>query len=459
MVGGGTDRGKETSLPPTSLSLPGEPRGVRRTGIPPPRQADPPTADQDAPGARGFPATPGESRYGGRVRQRRGRTGPGATGHPSRTGGWGTTARPPLPSPPHSALQPAGNRGAVPAPPPQGRLIGASSNAVAQLLVPGLEPPSSVGFWHATRNRLYTWAANPPDFGAALCPLCGLAFADMPWHEALECVPQLISLQLQTWAAWRVSASAGYVPSPGASLAVYEGTVLVSGVHSTFALAVQQRPTALPQAVLARLQWTVYTVRGLTAQAPLSATPFQHHNRVLSVMAATALAAPQPSDVVQASLHDAIAGQPLAWMPTATVLPAVRILGLSSPLRPWVSIVLACLLRATRWNAIFLPGPPVVPLAPRAHHGEDGVVVVTCSADLALPDIKVLLARAASAHRLAVLASTPAPHALFLALSLLVTLHSAMSPRAPMCRASGSDRQGDPLGSAASPRHSWTLGN
>ena len=130
----------------------------------------------------------------------------------------------------------------------------------------------------ATRNRLYTWAATPPDFGAALCLLCGLAFADMPRHEAWECVPQLMSLQTQTWAAWRVSASAGYVCSPGASLAVYEGTVLVSGVHSTFALAVQQRPTALPQVVLARPQWTAYTVGGLTAQAPLSATPLQHHN-------------------------------------------------------------------------------------------------------------------------------------------------------------------------------------
>ena len=278
----------------------------------------------------------------------------------------------------------------------------------------------------ATRNRLYTWAAIPPDFGAALCPLCGLAFADMPRHEAWECVPQLMSLLLQTWVAWRVSAAAGYVPSPGVSLAVYEGTVLVSGGHSTFALAVQQRPTALPQVVLARPQWKAYTVGGLTAQMPLSATPLQHHTRVLSAMAAAALAAPPPFDVVQASLPDAIADRPLAWMPAATVPPAVRILGLSPPLRPWVSIVLACVLRATRWQAVFLPGPPVVPLAPRAHHADDGVVVVTCSADLALPDIKLLLARAVSAQGLAVRASRPAPHALFLALSLDVTLHSAM---------------------------------
>ena len=58
-----------------------------------------------------------------------------------------------------------------------------------------------------TCNRLYTWAAIPPGFGAALCPLCGLAFADMPGNEAWECVPQLMSLLLQTWAVWRVSGS------------------------------------------------------------------------------------------------------------------------------------------------------------------------------------------------------------------------------------------------------------
>ena len=68
----------------------------------------------------------------------------------------------------------------------------------------------------------------------------------------------------------------------------------------------------------------------------------------------------------------------------------------------------------------------MVPLAPRAHHGDDGVVVVTCSADLALPDIRLMLTRAASARGLAVLASRPAPHALFLAMHLDVTLHSAM---------------------------------
>ena len=278
----------------------------------------------------------------------------------------------------------------------------------------------------ATRNRLYTWAAIPPAFGAALCPLCGLAFEDMAQHDAWECVPQLLSLLLQTWAVWRVSAAAGLVPGPGASLAVQEGAVLVSGAHPAFALAVLQRPTALPQEISARPQWTAYTVGGLTAQAPSSVTPLRHHTRVLSTMAAAAPAAPPPFDVVQASIPDTVAGQPLAWMPAAAVPPAVHTLGLSPSLRPWVSIVLACVLRATRWQAVFLPGPPVVPLAPRAHHGDDGVVVVMCSADLALPDIRIMLTRAALAHGLAVLASRRAPHALFLAMHLDITLHTTM---------------------------------
>ena len=278
----------------------------------------------------------------------------------------------------------------------------------------------------ATRNRLYTWAAHPPDFGAALCPLCMLALADTPRHEAWECVPQLMSLLLQAWAAWRVSAATGHVPGPRTSLAVCEGTILVSGAHTAFALAVLQRPTALPQEVLTNPQWTVYTIGGLTALAPLSATPLQHHTRVLAAMAAAAPAAPPPFDIVQASLPDTIAGEPLAWMPAASVPPAVHVLGLSPPLRPWVSIVLVCVLRATRWQAVLLPGPPVVPLAPRSHQDDDGAVVVTCSADLALPHIKLMLSRAASAHGLAVLTSRPALHALFLALCLDITWHSAM---------------------------------
>ena len=217
-----------------------------------------------------------------------------------------------------------------------------------------------------------------------------------------------------------------HVPGLVASLAVCEGTALVSGVHSPFALAVLQRPTALPPEILARPQWTVYTVGGLTAQAPLSVTPLQHHTRVLSAMAAAAPAAPPPFDVVQASLPDAIAGQSLAWMPTAAVPAAVHILGLSPSLRPWVSIVLACVLHATRWQADFLPGPPVVPLAPRSHLDDDGAVVVTCSANLALPDIRLMLTRAASAHGLAVLTNRPAPRALFLAMYLNIALHSTM---------------------------------
>ena len=68
----------------------------------------------------------------------------------------------------------------------------------------------------------------------------------------------------------------------------------------------------------------------------------------------------------------------------------------------------------------------MVPLAPRAHHGDDGVVVVTCSVDLALRDIIIILTRAASAHGLAVLAGRPAPHALFLAMHLDITLHTTM---------------------------------
>ena len=143
-------------------------------------------------------------------------------------------------------------------------------------------------------------------------------------------------------------------------------------------------------------------------------------------MAAAAPAAPPPFDIVQASLPDTIAGQSLAWMPTATIPPAVHILGLSPSLRPWVSIVLACVVRATRWQAVFLPGPPVVPLVPRSQHDDDGAVVVMCSADLALPDVRLMLPRAVSAHRLAVLTSRPAPHALLLAMCLEFALHSAM---------------------------------
>ena len=84
------------------------------------------------------------------------------------------------------------------------------------------------------------------------------------------------------------------------------------------------------------------------------------------------------------------------------------------------------MLLATRWQAVFLPGPSVVPLAPRAHAGDDGVVVVTCSPDLALPDIRFILTGAASAHGLAVLASRRAPHALFLAMHLDTTLHTTI---------------------------------
>ena len=88
--------------------------------------------------------------------------------------------------------------------------------------------------------------------------------------------------------------------------------------------------------------------------------------------------------------------------------------------------MLACVLRATRWHAVFLPKGPVVALASCAHHSDNGAADVTCSADLELPDINLLLVRASAAQGLAVLDSRPAPHALFLALSLDVTLRSDM---------------------------------
>ena len=88
---------------------------------PPPRQADPLTAGQAAHGAWGCPATPAEHIYPGGVRRRRQGTGPGATGHPPRAGGWRTTLRSPLSSPPHSRLRPAGRGAAGPPSPPRQR--------------------------------------------------------------------------------------------------------------------------------------------------------------------------------------------------------------------------------------------------------------------------------------------------------------------------------------------------
>ena len=67
---------------------------------PPPHQADPPTACQAAPGAQGCPTAPAEQVYLGGMRQRRRGAEPGTTGHPRGEGRWGTTAQPPLPSPP-----------------------------------------------------------------------------------------------------------------------------------------------------------------------------------------------------------------------------------------------------------------------------------------------------------------------------------------------------------------------
>ena len=56
-VGGGTDRGKETSPPPTPQAPRASPWGYGALAAPPP-QADPPTADQAAPGTE-LPGNPG----------------------------------------------------------------------------------------------------------------------------------------------------------------------------------------------------------------------------------------------------------------------------------------------------------------------------------------------------------------------------------------------------------------
>ena len=118
--GGGTDRGQETSPPPTPPSPAGEFPGVRRTGSPPPpRQADPPTADQAAPPRPGLPSNPDCTHMGrrGAPEKKGGRAGghgPAAQGR-----GWETTARPPLPSPPHSPPLACRPRGAGPPAPPE----------------------------------------------------------------------------------------------------------------------------------------------------------------------------------------------------------------------------------------------------------------------------------------------------------------------------------------------------
>ena len=54
------------------------------------------------------------------------------------------------------------------------------------------------------------------------------------------------------------------------------------------------------------------------------------------------------------------------------------------------------------------------------------MVVLTSSAYLALPDIRILLTWAASAHSLAFLASRPAPDAPFLAMHRDITWHTSI---------------------------------
>ena len=74
---------------------------------PPFPAADPPTAGQAAPGARGCPTAPAEQVYPGGMRRRRRGAEPGTRGRPPGEGTRGTTARPPLPSPP---TPPSGRR-------------------------------------------------------------------------------------------------------------------------------------------------------------------------------------------------------------------------------------------------------------------------------------------------------------------------------------------------------------
>ena len=114
--GRGTNRGKATprpAWPPGHTS--GE--GGTQAAPPPPRQADPPAARR----ARRLelPHDPGRtSIHRGMSRRRRG-VRAGATGRPPGGGRRGTTARPPLRSPPTPPFRPAGHRSAGPSAPPR----------------------------------------------------------------------------------------------------------------------------------------------------------------------------------------------------------------------------------------------------------------------------------------------------------------------------------------------------
>ena len=85
----------------------------------PPRQADPPTADQAAPGAWGCPATPAERVYPGGVSPEKKRDWAGGRGPPLQGRGLGNhgAAPPPL-SPPLPPLA-CGPRGRRPSTPPE----------------------------------------------------------------------------------------------------------------------------------------------------------------------------------------------------------------------------------------------------------------------------------------------------------------------------------------------------
>ena len=116
------DRPQQTDpAAPRPAGPPGRaPGGTAHWQPPLPRQADPPTASQSAPGARGCPAAPAELIYQGRVRWRSRGTGPGARANPPGQGGGEPRRDPPSPLPPTppSGLQTTG----VPAlQPPQGR--------------------------------------------------------------------------------------------------------------------------------------------------------------------------------------------------------------------------------------------------------------------------------------------------------------------------------------------------
>ena len=97
-------------------------RGPGRGDLPPPpRHTDPLAADWAVPGAHGRQATPTARVYPGRAGRRQRMTGTGATGHPTRQGGRGAAAQPPLPPLSHPLPPRPASRGDAGPPPPRGR--------------------------------------------------------------------------------------------------------------------------------------------------------------------------------------------------------------------------------------------------------------------------------------------------------------------------------------------------